>query len=88
MTNKPYGILYIGVTGKGPLRIYEHKQGIVEGFTKKYNLKRLVYYEAHEQIEDAIHREKQIKNLVRRKKFALIESINPKWRDLYNDICR
>jgi len=88
MVNEPYGVLYTGVTSKGLLRIYEHKQGIIEGFTKKYSLKKLVYYEVHEAIDEAIRREKQIKNLVRRKKFALIESKNPKWMDLYSDICR
>lgn len=86
MANKPNGVLYVGVTGKGPSRIYEHKQGMVAGFTQKYHLKTLAYYEAHETMEAAIRREKQIKNLVRRKKIALIESMNREWRDLYKDI--
>lgn len=86
MANKPRGVLYVGVTGKGLSRICEHKQGLVDGFTKKYRLKTLVYREAHETMEQAIRREKQIKNLVRRKKIALIESVNPGWRDLYDEI--
>ena len=68
--------------------MYEHKNKLVDGFTKKYRLKTLVYYEAHDAMEEAIRREKQIKNLVRRKKIALIESMNPGWRDLYDDICQ
>jgi len=88
MTHKQNGILYTGVTGKGASRIWEHKQGLTDGFTKKYHLKNVIYYEPHETMEAAIRREKQIKNMVRRKKIALIESVNPEWRDLYEDICR
>ena len=63
-------------------RIFEHKEGLTESFTKKYNVDKLVYYEVFEHIKDAIRREKQIKNLVRRKKIELIKSINPEFEDL------
>lgn len=86
MTNKPNGTLYVGVTSNLPKRIYEHKQGLVEGFTRKYRLHRLVYFECTEEMTSAIRREKQLKAGSRTKKLALIESINPDWRDLYEDI--
>ena len=74
--------LYIGVTNNMERRVAEHKTGSVEGFTKKYNVHRLVYYEDHASIKDAIAREKQFKRWRREKKVALIESLNPEWDDL------
>jgi len=74
--------LYTGVTNDLQRRVYEHKHKLVPGFTAKYNLTRLVYYEATPDIRAAIAREKQIKGWLRAKKIALIESMNPKWEDL------
>lgn len=74
--------LYLGVTNYLMKRVYEHKSKFVEGFTKRYAIDRLVYYESCESIESAIAREKQLKGWRRDKKIALIESINPEWRDL------
>ncbi len=67
-------------------RIFEHKKGLVEGFTKKYNVNRLVYYEVHPNVKEAIKREKQLKNWHREWKINLIESINKDWKDLYPEI--
>lgn len=75
-------MLYVGVTNDLELRIYEHKNKINEGFTKDYNLHILVYYEETDDIGKALEREKQLKRWRRQKKVALIESINPEWRDL------
>lgn len=86
MTNKIDTVLYTGVTNNLSRRVYEHKNELVDGFTKKYKLTKLVYYEVHEFIEQAIKREKQIKNLVRRKKEALISSMSPDCEDLYEEI--
>ncbi len=86
MTNKNNSVLYTGVTSDLIKRVYEHKNKLIEGFTKKYNITKLVYYEIHESIESAIEREKQIKAGSRRKKIELIESLNPEWKDLYEDI--
>ena len=80
------GSLYTGVSSDLPGRVYQHKQGRVKGFTKRYRIHDLVYYECTESIESAIAREKQIKAGSRRKKIALIESMNPQWRDLYPEI--
>jgi len=77
--------LYIGVTGDLQGRIYEHKQKLIDGFTKKYNLTSLVYFETFNNMQDAIHREKQLENLHREWKINLIESINPDWKDLSED---
>lgn len=74
--------LYTGVTNDLQRRAWEHKRKLVEGFTSKYNLTRLVYYEVLESIREAIQREKQIKGWLRRKKVGLIESLNPTWEDL------
>ena len=82
LTNQNNTVLYTGVTNNLPRRIYEHKAKLVEGFTKRYNVDKLVYYEVFDQIENAILREKQIKGGSRAKKVALINSINPKWSDL------
>jgi len=76
------GILYIGVTNDLQRRVFEHKSGSVEGFTKKYNCRKLVYYEETKDIKAAIEREKQIKDWNRKKKEDLIKSVNPKWDDL------
>ena len=74
--------LYAGVTNNLNRRIYEHKHKLINGFTKKYNLTNLVYYETFNDINDAIRREKQIKGWLRKKKLNLIESVNPEWEDL------
>lgn len=81
MTNRS-GTLYIGMTNDLERRVYEHKNKLVPGFTSKYNIDRLVYYESSNDVNVVIAREKQLKGWLRRKKIALIESINPEWRDL------
>ena len=86
LANKRNGTLYTGVTSNLVQRVWQHKQGVVEGFTKKYRIKQLVWYELHEGMQGAIMREKQIKAGSRAKKLALIEGMNPEWRDLYEDI--
>ncbi len=86
MTNKPYGTLYVGVTSALGRRIYEHRQGLVEGFTKKHGLKTLVYYEEYPTAEAAITREKSLKQWKRDWKKQLIEKLNPTWRDLYDEL--
>ena len=78
--------LYTGVTNNLMRRVYEHKNKLIDGFTKKYKITRLAYFEVFNNIEDAIRREKQIKGWVRKKKIALIESINPEWKDLYEEL--
>jgi putative endonuclease len=83
MTNKKNTVLYTGVTNNLWRRVYEHKEKLVEGFTKKYNITKLVYCEVFDRIEDAITREKQIKGGSRQKKIDLINSTNKDWRDLY-----
>ncbi|MFZ1109125.1 MAG: GIY-YIG nuclease family protein [Rhodomicrobium sp.] len=88
LASKLGGTLYIGVTNDLVRRVYEHKEGSVEGFTKKYGLSRLVYFEAHSDVEQAILREKQIKKWNRAWKVRLIEEKNPNWDDLYHSICR
>jgi len=79
-------ILYTGVTLNLLKRVWEHKNHIVDGFTKRYNVTKLVYYEEGENINSAISREKQIKGKLRKKKIVLIEKSNPEWRDLYLDL--
>jgi len=86
LTNINHKTIYVGVTSDLVRRIYQHKQKLVSGFTKKYNLVKLVYFETYYSIEDAIVREKQIKAGSRKKKEELIESRNSGWRDLYKDI--
>ena len=81
MTNKSR-TLYTGVTNNLERRVYEHKQKLIPGFTTKYNISRLVYFEATQDIRGAIEREKQIKGWLRSKKVALIESVNPQWEEL------
>ena len=80
------GTLYIGVTDDLSRRVYEHKQGMIEGFTKTYNVKRLVWYEVYEEITFAIQREKQMKKWNRDWKLKVIEEINPEWNDLYETL--
>jgi putative endonuclease len=86
MASKRYGTLYIGVTSDLVARVYEHKNDLVEGFTKKYAVNTLVYYLQFEDIEAAILEEKRLKKWKREWKIKLIEDINPGWRDLYGDI--
>lgn len=80
------GTLYIGVTSDLPKRIYEHKNHIVDGFTKRYNINILVWYELHENMIEAIAKEKQLKKWKRDWKLRIIEESNPNWNDLYNEI--
>ena len=82
VTNKPNGILYIGVTNDLVRRVSEHREGLVDGFTKRYGLKCLVYYEEYSDIREAIAREKRIKTWLRAWKVRLIKGMNPEWRDL------
>ena len=86
LTNRPNGTLYIGVTSDLPLRIWEHREGLVEGFTKRYGLKRLVYAEHHEDIRTAIQRETTMKHWSRAWKVKLILENNPDWIDLYDQL--
>jgi putative endonuclease len=86
MTNKNNTVLYTGITSDLKRRVYEHKENIVEGFTKKYNVHKLVFYEIYQEPTSAIDREKQIKAGSRAKKVALIDSVNPQWIDLYDDL--
>jgi putative endonuclease len=83
ITNRPNGVLYTGVTSDIGRRAYEHREGLVPGFTKRYRLKRLVYMEFHERIADAIQRESNIKHWPRAWKARLILDVNPGWNDLY-----
>ena len=86
MTNVRNTVLYVGVTNDLIRRIYEHKEKLVNGFTKKYNIVKLVYYGVLEDIENAILREKQIKAGSRQKKVQLVNSTNKEWRDLYDEL--
>jgi putative endonuclease len=86
MTNVRNTVLYAGVTNDLIRRAYEHKERLVDGFTKKYTIVKLVYYEVFEDIENAILREKQIKAGSRQKKVQLINNINREWRDLYDEL--
>jgi putative endonuclease len=76
------GTLYIGITGYIDRRIQQHKMDSIEGFTKKYKVHRLVYYETYDHVETAIRREKQLKGWRRQKKISLIEKMNPRWQDM------
>jgi putative endonuclease len=84
LSSKRRGTLYVGVTSNLPKRVYEHKNGLVQGFTKKYGVRRLVYYEVAKNAETALTREKQIKKWNRVWKLRLIEEHNPEWADLYD----
>ena len=86
MTNKLNRVLYTGVTNDLKKRVYEHKLILIEGFTKKYKVDKLVYYEVFDDIYNAIAREKQIKGGSRQKKNDLIASMDPAWNDLYNKL--
>jgi putative endonuclease len=86
LASKRNGTLYIGVTNDLVRRVHEHKSGLVEGFTKRYGVHRLVYYEQCEDIESAIQREKRLKFWHRKWKIRLIEEANPDWKDLYECI--
>jgi putative endonuclease len=84
--NRQNGALYTGVTSDIIKRIYEHKSKVVDGFSSKYGTDKLGYYEMHDNIISAIEREKQIKGGSRKNKLALIESMNPKWEDLFDTL--
>jgi putative endonuclease len=86
LASKKNGTIYTGVTCSLKKRIYEHKNGLIEGFSKRYNVYKLVYFEEHNRIETAILREKRIKKWKRSWKIELIESLNPSWNDLYDQI--
>ena len=86
LSNWDDSVLYIGVTSNLPKRLYEHRIGLMEGFTKKYNVHKLVYFEQTTDVRVAIEREKQIKSWSRAKKNALVETMNPDWKDLYPTI--
>ena len=86
MTNKPGGTLYTGVTADLVKRVFQHRTGAVRGFTKRYNLKILVFFEKHDHIRDAIVRERQVKEWKRAWKVRRIVESNPEWRDLYPGI--
>jgi len=86
MTNRKNTVLYIGVTNNLIRRIFEHKEKLVDGFAKKYNITKLVYYEVFEDIENAISREKQLKAGSRQKKIDLISQMNRGWRELYDEL--
>jgi putative endonuclease len=82
LTSKRNGTLYIGVTSNLPQRMYQHREELVNGFSKKYGIKILVYFEMCDDMRSAIAREKSLKGITRAKKIALIESVNPEWEDL------
>ncbi len=86
LTNVHNKVLYTGVTSDLVKRVYEHKNKLVDGFTKKYNVHKLVHFEVFDDIVSAITREKQIKGWLRSKKIALIEANNPEWKDLYEGL--
>jgi putative endonuclease len=86
LVSKKDGVIYIGVTNDLLRRVYEHKNGLTKGFTEKYQVKNLVYYEHCNDSNAAIAREKQLKNWKRQWKINLIEEFNPEWKDLYSDL--
>lgn len=88
MFNSRNGTLYTGVTNNLIRRVWEHKSKTAESFTKKYNIDKLGYYEIYSDITEAIQREKQIKGGSRKAKLKLIETMNPNWEDLYNEIIK
>ena len=87
LASRPGGALYVGVTNDLVRRVYEHRMGFVDSFTKRYRIHRLVYFEVYPSIRDAIQREKNIKHWPRAWKTRLIALQNPAWRDLYEDVC-
>ena len=82
LTNWNHKVMYIGITNDLHKRIHQHKNKLIDGFTKKYNINKLVYYESTEDVQSAITREKELKGWVRKKKNTLIITINPEWKDL------
>ena len=86
LASRPGGTLYVGVTNNLIRRVYEHREGLAPGFTKRYGVKKLVYFEQYDEPSLAIQREKNIKHWSREWKIDLIISVNPDWRDLYNEI--
>ena len=86
--SSPTGTLYIGFTNDLIRRVYEHKEKLVEGFTKKYDIHRLIYYEEYDDVNEARDRERQLKGWRRKKKLDLIRTVNPKFVDLYDEIIR
>ncbi len=86
MASQRNGTLYVGVTGALRERVYQHREGLIDGFTKKYKVKTLVHFEFFESMPEAIAREKQLKKMLRKAKLVLIEQANPNWRDLWLDI--
>jgi putative endonuclease len=86
LASKRNGTLYIGITSDLIKRVWEHKNKLVEGFTQKYNVDKLVYYEQYQDAENAIRREKRLKKYNRKWKLDLVEKFNPNWKDLYYDI--
>ena len=87
MASQRNGTTYVGVTSNLPQRVWQHREGLVEGFTKRHGCKTLVWFELHATMEHAIAREKQLKGGSRRKKLVLIEAENPTWQDLFAEIC-
>lgn len=87
LASSRYGTLYVGVTSNLVQRVWQHREAVVDGFTKKYEVKRLVWFETHVGIVEAITREKQIKRWNRTWKVNLIQRTNPLWRDLFDEIC-
>ena len=86
MTNRPNGTLYVGVTANLARRTWEHREGVADGFTKQYGLKRLVYAERHDDIRNAIVRERRLKHWPRSWTVRLIRAANPEWADLYDGL--
>jgi putative endonuclease len=86
LTNKLHTVLYTGVTSDLVKRVYEHKNKLVSGFTARYNINKLIYYEVFDNIENAIAREKRIKGGSRKRKLDLINRLNAKWKDLYEEL--
>jgi putative endonuclease len=85
MASRRNGTLYLGMTSDLPRRVYQHREGLIEGFSKEHGCKLLVWFEQHEEVGRAIDREKELKKWRRAWKVALIEKANPQWRDLYDD---
>jgi putative endonuclease len=88
LASKRNGTLYTGITSNLIQRVWQHKNNFIEGFTQRYNVNILVYYEVYENAQSAVTREKRIKKWRRTWKLQLIEKMNPQWRDLYEEICQ
>lgn len=86
LTNRRHTVLYIGCTSELAIRTWKHKTGYYDGFTKRYNVNKLIYFEEHSSAYEAITREKQLKGWTRKKKETLINELNPDWKDLYSKI--